>query len=166
LEPKNTTSSYYIYKGETEKIIYNDIFPILHYQQYTDLLLYQQSNNILSLKELVYSAMKKFERGDRLYTMVSNKLLAFVWLAGSGKKHWRPTLKHKINYKKNSLYIYDFYTSDKSRKNEIFQSCIQGILKDMQNEKISALYLVKPADINQKIVNSVGFFQSSSGILT
>ncbi len=67
-------------------------------------------------------------------------------------------MKNKINYKKNSLYIYDFYTSDKSRKNDIFQSCIQGILKEIQNEKISALYLVKPADIDKKVVNRVGFF--------
>ncbi len=161
-KPKNTLSSYYIYRGKTEEIVHNNILSILHYQQYTDLLLYQQSNSILSSKELAHSAMKKFERGDRLYTMVSDKeLIAFVWLASSGKKHWRPTLKNKINYKKNSLYIYDFYTSDKSRKNDIFQSCIQGILKEIQNEKISALYLVKPADIDKKIVNSIGFFSHS-----
>ena len=159
LEPRNTISSYYIYKGKAEEIIHNNFLPTLHYQQYTDLLLYQQSNDVLSLKELTYSAMKKFERGDRLYTMVSGKeLIAFVWLANSGKKHWRPILKDVINYQKNSLFIYDFYTSDKSKKNEIFQSCIQSILTNIQNEEISALYLVKPADIDKKIVNKVGFF--------
>ncbi len=159
LEPKNTMYSYYVYRGETEEIGYNNnIFSILNDQQYTDLLLYQQSNDILSPKELTYSAIKKFERGDRLYTMTSDeKLIAFAWLAGSGKKHWRPSLKDKINYKKNSLYIYDFYTSNKSRKNNIFQSCIQSILKEIQNEKISALYLIKPIDIDKKVVNKLGF---------
>ncbi len=162
LEPKDITSSYYVYRGKTEEIEYNNIFSILNYQQYTDLLLYQQSNDILSPKELTYSAMKKFERGDRLYTIISDKkLIAFAWLASSGKKHWRPTLKEKINYKKNSLHIYDFYTSEKSIKNDIFKSCIQGILKKIQNENISVLYLIKPADIDKKIVNSIGFFQSS-----
>jgi len=158
LEPRDTTSSYYVYRGKTKKIVQNDIFPILNYQQYTDLLLYQQSNAIFSPKELAYSAMKKFERGDRLYTMISDKkLIAFVWLASSGKKHWRSTLKDKINYKKNSLFIYDFYTSDKFKKNDIFQSCIQSILKEIQNEKVSVLYLVKPADIAKKTVNRIGF---------
>jgi len=162
LEPIDTTSSYYIYKGKTEEIVHNDLFFILHYQQYTDLLLYQKLNGILSLKELTYSAMKKFERGDRLYTIVEDKeLIAFIWLASSGKKHWRPTLKNKINSKKNSLYIYDFYTSDKSRKNDIFQSCIQNIIKEIQYEEISTLYLVKPTDIDTKIVNEVGFFSHS-----
>lgn len=159
-KPKDTESSYYFYRGKPEEIVQHDSVSILHYQQYTDLLLYEQSNGILSPKELAYSAMKKFERGDRLYTMVSgNKLIAFVWLANSGKKHWRPTLKNKINYKKNSLYIYDFYTSDKSRKNDIFQSCIQGVLKEIQNGKISIIYLVKPADIDEAMVNSLGFSQ-------
>ena len=159
-EPKDTISSYYVYKGKTEKIVHNNIFSILHYQQYTDLLLYQQSNDILSPKELTYTAMKKFERGDRLYTMISNKkLIAFIWLASSGKKHWRPTLKDKINKTRNSLFIYDFYTSDKSRKNDIYQSCVQDILKNIQNEKISVLFLVKPENIDPKTVNKIGFFQ-------
>ena len=106
--------------------------------------------------------MKKFERGDRLYTMVSGKeLITFIGVAYSGKKHWRSTLKEKINLTKNSAFIYDFYTSDKVRKNEIFQSCIQGIMKDIQNEQVSVTYLVKPADIDKKTVNSIGFFSHS-----
>jgi len=161
LEPKDTAFSYYIHNGKSEEKIPNSDFPMMHCQQYTDLLLYQQSNNILSLKELVYSSMKKFERGDRLYTLVSDKkLIAFVWLANSGKKHWRPALKDRINDTVNSLYIYDFYTSEKFKKNDIFQFCIQNILQDIQDEERSILYLVKPADIDVTTVNRIGFFES------
>lgn len=158
-EPKDTRPSYYLYKGKTGEIIHKDMFPALHYQHYSDLLLYQQANGVLTRKELVYSAMKKFERGDRLYTMVSDgKLMALVWLADSGRKHWRPALKDRINSKKNSLYIYDFYTSDTSKRNDIFQFCIHSILKEVEMKELSALYLVKPADIDTKTANSIGFF--------
>jgi hypothetical protein len=161
LDPKDTTFSYYIYHNESEKKVYGSAAPLIHCQKYTDLLLYHQSNDILSLKELVYSAMKKFERGDRLYTMISDKrLIALVWLANSGKKHWRPALKERINNIENSLYIYDFYTSDKLRKNDNFQLCIQSVLKEIEDEKRSALYLVKPADIDMETVKNLGFLES------
>ena len=159
LEPRDSTPSYFVYREKVDETIQNDTLPTLNRQRYADLLLYQYIDGILPHKELAYNAMKKFERGDRLYTMVSNeKLITFVWVAYSGKKHWRSTLKEKINLTENSAFIYDFYTSDKARENDIFQSCIQGIMKDIQNEQVSATYLVKPANINEEAVNRTGFF--------
>lgn len=156
---KAGTVPYFTYRGEMEDITHKDDMPPLHLQRYNDLLLYQNKDGILTRKEVAYMAMKKFERGDRLYTMVSGKeLIAFVWLASSGKKHWHSHLKEKINHTENSVFIYDFYISDKSKKNDIFQFCIQEVLKDIQNEKISVLHLVKPADIDEKTVNRIGFF--------
>jgi len=159
---KDGISPYFLYREKMEEIVHKDNIPPLHLQQYEDLLLYQNKEGILTPKEVAYTAMKKFERGDRLYTMVSGKeLIAFVWLASSGKKHWHPHLKEQINHIENSVFIYDFYTSEKARKNDIFQFCIQEVLKDIQNEKVSILYLVKPADIDKETVNRIGFFQSS-----
>ncbi len=155
---KDDTSSYFSYSGETVEVIPNDNLPHLRLQQYNDLLLYQNKSGDLTHKEVVFTALKKFERGDRLYTMVSNtELIAFVWIANSGKKHWHPHLEENINYTENSIFIYDFYTSDKTRKDNIFQFCMQEILKDLQNEKISVIYLVKPIDIDKKVVNDIGF---------
>jgi len=155
---KDDTSSYFSYSGETVEVIPNDNLPHLRLQQYNDLLLYQNKSGDLTHKEVVFTALKKFERGDRLYTMVSNtELIAFVWIANSGKKHWHPHLEENINYTENSIFIYDFYTSDKTRKDDIFQFCMQEILKDLQNEKISVIYLVKPIDIDKKVVNDIGF---------
>ncbi len=161
-EYKDGNSSYFSYKGEIKEIIHKDNLPPLRLQQYNDLLLYQNKEGILTHKEIVNTAMKKFERGDRLYTMVSNtELIAFVWIANSGKKHWHPHLVKNINYTENSLFIYDFYTSDKIRKDEIFQFCIQEVLKDIQNEKVSIMHLVKPINIDKTTINQIGFSLSS-----
>ena len=161
-EYKNGNSLYFSYRGETEKVIHQDNILPLHRQQYDDLLLYQNKEGILSHKELAFEAMKRFERGDRLYTMASDKeLIAFVWLANSGKKHWHPHLAKNINYTENSIFIYDFYTSDKAGKDDIFQFCIQEILKDIQNEKISVIHLVKPINIDTEVVTKIGFSVSS-----
>jgi len=163
-EQKSANSSCFVYKGKAEAIINEGNTLPLREQQYIDLLLYSDDDGILSRKEFVHQAMKKFDRGDRLYTMVSgNELIVFIWLTSSGKKHWHLQLKEKIEHVKNSLFIYDFYTSDNAGKNKIFQSCIQQILKDIQLEKRSETYLVKPVDIDEKIVNEIGFVNHPIG---
>jgi len=159
---KDDTSPYFVYRGKMEEIVQKDNISPLRLQQYEDLLLFQDKERMLTPKEVAYTAMKKFERGDRLYTMVSDtELIAFVWIANSGKKHWHPQLEEKINNTENSAFIYDFYISDKARKDDIFQFCIQEILKETQNEKVSVISLVKPIDIDEKTVNSIGFFSHS-----
>ena len=159
---KDDTSSYFSYSEETVEVIPNDNQPPLRLQQYNDLLLYQNKSGDLTHKEVVFTALKKFERGDRLYTMVSDtELIAFVWIANSGKKHWHPQLEEKINHTENSAFIYDFYTSDQSRKDEIFQFCIKEVMKDIQDEKTSIIYLVKPVDIDESVLNKAGFFTDS-----
>lgn len=161
-QQRDSVPPYFSYRGEAEEVTHNNNLPPLQTQQYHDLLLYQNKEGILTPKEVAYTAMKKFERGDRLYTMVSGKeLIAFVWLANSGKKHWHPHLEEKINQTENSIIIYDFYVSDQTRKDELFQYCMEQILKDIQNEKVSVIYLVKPENIDKITLNKAGFLSDN-----
>ena len=163
IEAYTNRSTYYIYNGATEKPIAAGKIPPLRSQQYRDLLLYQNGDGVATHKDLVYSAMKKFEQGDRLYTIISGKrLLASFWLADSGRKHWHPHLKNRVNLVKNGVFIYDFYSSKESDKNQIFQACIQGILREHEKEKISPTYLVRPKEIDEEILHNLGFFHQET----
>ncbi|HHD72787.1 MAG TPA: GNAT family N-acetyltransferase, partial [Epsilonproteobacteria bacterium] len=62
--------SYFIYTKETRQVSPPYALPPLKKQQYRDLLLYEGYREDLTCKEIAYRSMKKFERGDRLYTMV------------------------------------------------------------------------------------------------
>ena len=155
--------SYFIYTKERQKVSLPDRLPPLRRQQYKDLLLYEGYREDLTCKEIAYRSMKKFERGDRLYTMVSeNELAASFWLAKSGKKHWHPDLKEKINEKENSFFIYDIYISSRADQKMIFQSAIQEILEIIKDEEISLLYLVKPVDVDENTIKELGFIPENT----
>ncbi len=131
-------------------------------QKYSDLLLYKNTNGYLTNKEVAFDALKKFERGDILYSMISNeKLIAFVWLARSGKKHTHSCLVDRINKKPKSLFIYDIYVDKSYKGNIAFKTLITGIAKDIKGEAFSDLYLIKSLDVDKYIFKEVGFEQPS-----
>ncbi len=130
----------------------------VHVQKYSDLLLYQNTNGYLTNKEVVFDALKKFERGDVLYTLISDeKLIAFVWLARSGKKHTHSCLVDRINTIPKSIFIYDLYVEKSYKGNVAFKTLITCIAKDIKGETFSNLYFIKSLDVDNYIFKEVGF---------
>lgn len=130
--------------------------------KYEDLFSYE-NNGHLTLKEVVFSALRNFERGDILYTAVSqNILIGFIWVARSGKKHWNPCLSNHINNEKNSIYLYDFHINQDNNSNLIFKLLVSDILHEIYKEKFSNLYLVRPNNVDNAILKLMNFNSNSS----
>ena len=135
----------------------NKIAPI-NIQKYDDLFLYKNTNGYLTNKEVIFDALKKFERGDTLYTMAyKDTLMAFLWVARSGKKHWHPCLADRINTEKKAVYLYDLYVNRNYQANLIFKLLFAEIVKTVKTENPSNVYFIKSLDVSLDTFKQVGF---------
>ena len=84
--------------------------PQLNKQRYDDLLLYKSEDGDRSHTEIIFSALKNFERGDVLYTKTESGRLVFsAWLSESKKKHWDSKVHNIISSIENHSLIYDVF---------------------------------------------------------
>lgn len=131
---------------------------LIRIHQFDDLLLYQSKDNYLTRKELASQALKNFQRGDTLYTIVDeNILVSYAWLAYSGKKHWHPHLKDQINNTDKSSYIYDIYIHKEYSPADVFTTYMQRINNDVVSNKTVNTYLIKPLRTSESILIYNGF---------
>jgi hypothetical protein len=154
----NNKDNLLIHKKEFSNFYAANNIAKININKYEDLLLYKNTNGYLTRKEVTFDALKKFERGDVLYTMAfKDVLVGFIWLARSGKKHWHSCLVDRINNEKHSVFLYDLYVSRKYNANLIFKLLFSHILKSIKADHISSLYFVKSLDVNIDTLKQVGF---------
>jgi hypothetical protein len=136
-----------IYK--TKKISIKNNISKININKYEDLFLYKNTNGYLTKKEVIFDALKKFERGDVLYTMaLENTLISFIWIARSGKKHWHGRLEDRINNEPRSIYLYDLYVNKKYKADLIFGILFYEVMKNIKGENFSNLFCVKSPDVS------------------
>jgi hypothetical protein len=90
--------------------------PEVHVQRYEDLLAYTGGAGV-SRTELVSRAMNRFARGDILYTITDNGVLAHSgWIAPGGQEHKLGNVDMIFHSPERSRIFYDFYTDPHFRQ--------------------------------------------------
>lgn len=149
---KKDAATLFVYDQTTQK---KQTKASVNINQYSDLLAFNDAKSDLSHKEVVHSALRKFQRGDQLFTIIiDNTLLAFAWLALPGKKHWVTPLKNIINEHKQCQYIYDVYINEENKLSHHFNTLTSCIIETSQQP---TTYLLKPLEVDCEIIQSAGF---------
>ncbi len=132
-------------------------------QKFEDLLLYQEADGYKKRSEVVFAALKNFERGDFLYTLKrDNELLFSTWVSVTGKKHWNDSLNTLTTQTGNSTLFYDVYLAEDKMKKEDFEAVLHKIIishsdEDNSNHGDKDVYMVKPLKLSDNYSQAIGF---------
>ena len=110
-------------------------------QQYEDLQKYSDTKPFLTRRGLLNDALKKFSKGDILYSQANDdKLLWYVW---------RKKAKGEIKYNKNSfpvkeegILLYDLYQSYSPDDKEYINN-INEIIPLLDLQDVDNIYLIE-----------------------
>jgi len=130
----------------------------LRIQQYDDLLLYKAQSGDKSHKDIVFSALRNFEREDSLYTLLKDgELVLFVWVSTSGRKHWNDKINQLSNITVNKTLLYDFYCNDIGKNEELVVNFLQSVISSINVNNSSDAYFVRPHFISNNRMEEMGF---------
>lgn len=100
-------------------------------QNYSDLLLYTDSNPWLTRSDFLFEASKRFANGELLYSIVKDGSLAhYGWLTKGGRIHRFTEVDMEFKSPPESVILYDFYTEPKFRRQGLYQQNIKQLLYD------------------------------------
>lgn len=154
--PKNYLKNEYELFKFISNVNSNNMIDI-NVQKYEDLLLYKDHIGYRKRSEVIFSSLKNFERGDILYTLVSqNELLMFAWVSTSGKKHWNGKINELTSSLGNKVLIYDTFFSKNSFDKERLMNLLHKISSD-HIDSSTENYLVKPQLVSRDLVLRSGF---------
>lgn len=130
---------YLFYKLLSEDIPLNNFHTEsgISINNYSDLLLYSESNPWISKTDLFRRAFKHFLSEDLLYTFVLNGVLVqYGWVAKSGKSQELKKIEIEAEFDspENSYILYDFYTEPNFSIKEIFSETLEKMLIDCRKK--------------------------------
>ena len=152
--PESVNENLYLFDAASNNT--NGKAPNLHIQKSDDLLLYKPVNGQSTHKEVIFTALKNFERGDTLYTLVENEeLLAYTWASTSGKKHPSSIINEYTNFTRNNTLLYNSYFmgTDKS----LFSRFLQEVSNLQKFEPATDTYIIRPHLISDNEMQKLGF---------
>ena len=126
-------------------------------QKYDDLLLYKNTKGQKQHKDIVFSALRSFERGDTLFSLQQEgELLAFLWCSTSGRKHWDEEINELTNTLGNEILLYDLYFSAENTDKKIIVDFLQSVMTLINADRVSDIYLLKSAKIDANLILEAG----------
>ena len=162
-----------LYLFDSSNTVNCNEIPDIHIQRDDDLLLYKPVKGQASHKEVIFSALKNFERGDSLYTLVKDKeLLAYTWVSTSGKKHISPIINQHTTFTGSNPLLYNTCFSNKDKIQELFPSFLHTVITSVTNDLIESkkpntqtpteIYLSKPNWASDDQLRELGFSSVST----
>jgi hypothetical protein len=126
--------------------------PEVHVQRYEDLLTYDGSHAGVTKKEILSSALSRFARGDILYTITQNGVLAhYAWAAMGGQQHRLASVDMLFHAPEGSRVFYDFYTDPRFRHKGLSKKNSRQMTWDSYKSGTTDLYCgVDYHNINQR----------------
>ncbi|HIO91394.1 MAG TPA: GNAT family N-acetyltransferase [Leucothrix mucor] len=126
-------------------------------QKYDDLLLYKNTKGYKQHKDIVFSALRSFERGDTLYSLLNEgELVAFVWRSTSGRKHLDSQINDLTNALGNETLLYGLYCLRGNNENKVLISFLQNVMQLISLESATDSYLLKPSAISANLILEAG----------
>jgi len=114
--------------------------PEVHVQRYEDLLAYTGGAGV-SRSELVSRAMNRFARGEILYTITQNGVLAYYgWIAAGGQEHKLGRVDMLFHSPEGSRIIYDVYTDPRFRQQGLAKRSSRQITWDIYQSGATEIY--------------------------
>jgi len=82
----------------------------------------------------LYSALRRLEKGENLYTHVENdELLHYGWMIENQKKGIASEIHQAFEFKKEGVVLYDFYTHPKARGQGLYQKSLTQMIADAKS---------------------------------
>ena len=127
---------------------------------YSDLLLYNNSIPTLNKSELITRALRHFRSEDILCTITLNGVLAhYGWMEKGGKSHRFTEVGMDFNVPENSFILYDFFTEPNYNMQELFAGTLEKMLTECRKNEAHEVFIgVHDNDILSKtIIEKMGF---------
>lgn len=101
-------------------------------QKFMDLQAYSGSTPFLSKRLLFSSALRKFNKGETLFTVVQNERLEwFVWMQESSKPILPRFQKQPLVLAEGCKVLYDFYSFNEEGNNAVAQIYLEQLLSTL-----------------------------------
>lgn len=127
---------------------------------YSDLLLYNESNQRIKKTDLLSIALKRFSSEELLFTIVLNGILAqYGWMT-KGQTSYRFTeLDMEIDTPENSFILYDFFTEPNFLKQELYRKTLEKMLIECRkkNAKEAFIWVSENNIPSKSVIEKVGF---------
>ncbi len=137
-------SIFNLYKFDTEKFSgYNDQTKnSIRINSYPDLLLYNDTDPLITKTDILSKALRHFSLGELLYTSVENGLLAhFGWMIKGGGKLRHPVLEKEIELHTNSILLHSFYTHPNFGSNDFYSNILESLLFECKKDDIKEVFI-------------------------
>ena len=104
---------------------------ILNRNSISDLLKFRPFNSSQSKQEFLANALSRMERGEDVYTYVSDgQLLHCGWLAEGQKRVFLYGINQEFEFPRDSAVLFDFVTHPKVRNRDLCQDSLMQMLRD------------------------------------
>jgi hypothetical protein len=133
----------------------------ININNYSDLLLYNNSNPNIEKKSDFFSAsLRHFSSEDLSYTILSDGILAQSgWMTKGGKGYRMTEVDMDFYSPENSYILFDFFTEPNLNKQELYSKTLEKMLSDCKNNGAKEVFIaVNENEISSRsIIEKVGF---------
>jgi GNAT superfamily N-acetyltransferase len=114
----------------------------ININNYSDLLLYNDSNPCLKKTDLLSRALRRFSSGELLYTIVNNRVLThYGWMTKGGKTHRFTEVDMEFDSPANSIILYDFFTDPNFRKQGLYTKNLEKMLIECRKFGVKEVFI-------------------------
>jgi hypothetical protein len=128
---------------------------------YSDLLLYNNSNPHIEKKSDLFSAaLRHFSSDDLLYTIVLDGVLAQYGWMSKGRESLRITdFDTAFNFSENSYLLYDFFTEPNFSRQDLYEKTLETMLNDCRRKGANEVFICvsKKNNPSRSILEKIGF---------
>jgi GNAT superfamily N-acetyltransferase len=116
-------------------------YPEVHVQRYEDLLTYTRFAGELTRRELLSKASGRFARGDFLYSITQNGVLAsYDWMAIGGRRHKIEIIGMTFESPKGSRITHDAFTDPRFRGKGLAKKILMQMIWDGYKSGATDIY--------------------------
>ncbi|MBI9063365.1 MAG: GNAT family N-acetyltransferase [Marinilabiliaceae bacterium] len=132
----------------------------ININNYSDLLLYNESNAWLKKRDLLSRALKRFSSEEILYTIVENKMLVhYGWMTKGGKQHRLPELDMVFDSPANSIILHDFFIDPNFREQGLYTKTIEKMLIECRKFGYEEIFIMASEKKipSRSVIEKIGF---------
>jgi GNAT superfamily N-acetyltransferase len=116
-------------------------YPEVRVQRYEDLLTYTRFGDGLTRRELISRASGRFARGDILYTITQDGVLAcYNWMAMGGRHYRIEIIDMTFHSPEGSILLYDTYTDPRFRQRGFAKKILMQMIWDGYKSGATDIY--------------------------
>ena len=133
---------------------------VVNVNNYTDLLLYDDSDKIRGKTDLLYGALRCFNSEDVLYTMVQNgDLVQYGWVSKGPYNRLYPEANVQLDCPESGMILHDLFISPAYSDQRLFEKMLKSMLIDCKANGAEAVFVrVREDDLATKsILEKIGF---------